>query len=165
MTKTKIIKLLGRETFFDSLPNVLFDIWPLASVNNQDFRLIDLLYFTCRSVEDDTVRRLYPNTKQQVNGYFIPNSDKNKLNLILAFYFIVKIKENEHKVFFMNYSITEEHLFYNNLTSYLYKDFLRSASKTLVKNQLDTNEKYYVDMGCRYIFKLGGLRNKKGPTN
>ena len=95
-----------------------------------------------------------------INGNYVPGSEKVKLKLNILFYFIIRVAENEHKVIFMNYKISEDRLFWVNITKYLQRDFMKFGIKTLINNQMDLHSKHFVECGYSYEFKLGGFRKE-----
>ena len=80
------------------------------------------------------------------------------IKLNIYFHFIIRVAENEHKVIFMTYKISEDRLYWVNVTKYLYRDFMKFGLKTMVNNQMDFNSKHFVECGYSYEFKLAGKR-------
>ena len=130
----------------------------------QYLRLIDLLEFYCHKYDNarkyPLLDEVIPGFSQDLvnGGYYFPGSGQYKIKMVIHFYFIVKISEKENKVIFMNYKISEDRLYWHNITKYLYKDFVRFGLKTIKKAQIDASHKYVIKGGFWYEFSLGGKR-------
>lgn len=145
---------------FDSVIRTLAKVWVRSSLWDQ-IRLIDLLPLYTNTKDDGDVRALYPNTKHIINGCFFPGVNKYKLRLVISFYFIIKINENENKVVFMNYKISEHKLYFTDITNNLGKDFIKFGLKNLIKNQVAIDRKpTLIRYGFYYRFSLGGKRKQ-----
>lgn len=144
--------------FLNTLNNGLNDVWSFASFSNKN-KLIKLLPIINPEVNSNFLKEFYQYSS--INGYFIPDCIKYELKLLISFYFICRLENNENKIIFINYNIKERFLFKSDVTDQLNKDFVKFSQKVMIKNQMDLNSLCYTTVGMKYLFIKEGDRGLK----